>query len=52
MICAHDLGIDWRTILKCLESLAFPQDRNKCQAVVNTVMNIGVLQNSGNFLTN
>jgi len=51
MICSHDLGIDGRTILKWMERFAFAQDRNKCQAVVNTAMNNWVPQNSGNFLT-
>jgi hypothetical protein len=36
-------GMDWNNLA---------QDRDRCRAVVNVVMNIQVPSNAGNFLTN
>jgi hypothetical protein len=54
----EDLGIDGRTILKCIlkkpfgmtDSIELAQDMDKWRTVVNAVMDLRVPQNAGNFL--
>jgi hypothetical protein len=35
----------------CMDWIDLAQNRNRCRALANAVMNLGVPQNAGNFLT-
>jgi hypothetical protein len=53
----EDLGVDGGTTLRWIlgfgdvDWINLAQDRDRWRALVNTVMNLRVPQNSGNFLT-
>jgi hypothetical protein len=52
-------GLGWRKILRLIfgigirgiDSIDLAEERDRRWALVNAVMNFGVLQNAGNFLT-
>ena len=48
-----DPGVDGRIILRCggIDLIGLTQDRDRWRALVNTVMNLRVPENVGNFLT-
>jgi hypothetical protein len=52
----EDLGGDWRIILKWIfvsgmDWIDMAEDRDRWRALVNAIMNLQVLYNTGNFLT-
>ena len=56
----ENLGVVGRIILKCIfnkwdsdmDWINLAQDRDRCWALVDKIMTLGVPKNAGNFLTN